>query len=94
MGVRGSWGLALYVPGIAPVDPGYIDSGSGLSLPPGLLSADDEEVLMLRLECVTQRFLPLTSPSPGGELLAVFRCQLSFFDGLTPFVIIFFLSTR
>eukprot|EP00261_Vitis_vinifera_P033143 XP_019074386.1 PREDICTED: uncharacterized protein LOC104878818 [Vitis vinifera] len=29
MGVRGSWGLALYVPGIAPVDPGYIDSGSG-----------------------------------------------------------------
>ncbi|RVW61533.1 hypothetical protein CK203_054569 [Vitis vinifera] len=68
MGVRGSWGLALYVPGIAPVDPGYIDSGSGLSLPPGLLSADDEEVLMLRLECVTQRFLPLTSPSPGGEL--------------------------
>ncbi len=30
MGVRGSWGLALYVPGTAPVDPGYIDSGSGL----------------------------------------------------------------
>ena len=30
MGVRGSWGLALYVPGIAPADPGYIDSDSGL----------------------------------------------------------------
>ncbi|RVW56909.1 hypothetical protein CK203_078503 [Vitis vinifera] len=58
MGVRGSWGLALYVPGIAPVDPGYIDSALALSLPPGLLSADDEEVLMLRLECVTQRFFP------------------------------------
>ncbi|RVW73262.1 hypothetical protein CK203_050379 [Vitis vinifera] len=27
---RGSWGLALYAPGTAPVDPGYIDSGSGL----------------------------------------------------------------
>ncbi|RVW74277.1 hypothetical protein CK203_051019 [Vitis vinifera] len=36
-------GLALYVPGIAPVDPGYIDSGSGFELLPGLLSADDEE---------------------------------------------------
>ncbi|RVW16960.1 hypothetical protein CK203_070673 [Vitis vinifera] len=30
IGVRGSWGLALYAPGTAPVDPGYIDSGSGL----------------------------------------------------------------
>ena len=53
-----------------------------LSLPPGLLSADDEEVLMLRLECVTQRFLPLTSPSPGGELLAVFRLPTVFFRWL------------
>ncbi|RVX04865.1 hypothetical protein CK203_019149 [Vitis vinifera] len=43
-----------------------------LSLPPGLLSADDEEVLMLRLECVTQRFLPLTSPSPGERALSCF----------------------
>ena len=30
MGVRGSWDLALYAPGTTPVDPGYIDSGSGL----------------------------------------------------------------
>ncbi|RVW13892.1 hypothetical protein CK203_090006 [Vitis vinifera] len=43
-----------------------------LSLPPGLLNADDEEDLTLRLERVTQRFLPLTSLSPEGELLAVF----------------------
>ncbi|RVW75832.1 hypothetical protein CK203_055084 [Vitis vinifera] len=82
MGVRGSWGLALYVPGTAPVDPGYIDSGSGLEFATCLLSADDEEVLMLRLECVTQRFLPLTSPSPGGELLAVFRSPTVFFRWL------------
>ncbi|RVW81407.1 hypothetical protein CK203_035230 [Vitis vinifera] len=82
MGVRGSWGLALYVPGTAPVDPGYIDSGSGLEFATDLLSADDEEVLMLRLECVTQRFLPLTSPSPGGELLAVFRSPTVFFRWL------------
>ena len=53
-----------------------------LSLPLDLLSADDEEVLMLRLECVTQRFLPLTSPSPGGELLAVFRSPTVFFRWL------------
>ena len=30
MGVRGSWGLALYALGTTPVDPGYIASGSGL----------------------------------------------------------------
>ncbi|RVW85135.1 hypothetical protein CK203_032941 [Vitis vinifera] len=30
IGVRGSWGLACNAPGTAPVDPGYIDSGSGL----------------------------------------------------------------
>ena len=53
-----------------------------LSLPPGLLSADDEEDLTLRLECVTPRFLPLTSPSPGGELLAVFRSPTVFFRWL------------
>ena len=29
-GVRGSWGLALYAPGTVPIDPGYIDSSSGL----------------------------------------------------------------
>ncbi|RVW63590.1 hypothetical protein CK203_057382 [Vitis vinifera] len=29
IGVRGSWGLALYAPGTTTVDPGYIDSGSG-----------------------------------------------------------------
>ena len=63
-----------------------------LSLPPGLLNADDEEDLTLRLERVTQRFLPLTSPSPGGELLAVFRSPTVFFrwpeairDYLPPF---------
>ncbi|KAL6328761.1 hypothetical protein AAG906_003778 [Vitis piasezkii] len=38
----------------------------------GLLS-DDEEALTLRPECVTQRFLLLTSLSPGGELSVVFR---------------------
>ena len=53
-----------------------------LSLPPGLLNADDEEDLTLRLECVTQRFLPLTSPSAGGELLAVFRSPTVFFRWL------------
>ena len=51
-----------------------------LSLPPGLLNADDDEDLTLRLECVTQRFPPLTSPSPGGELLAVFRSPTVFFQ--------------
>ena len=50
-----------------------------LSLPPGLLNADDEEDLTLRLERVTQRFLPLTSLSPEGELLAVFRSPTVFF---------------
>ncbi|RVX06103.1 hypothetical protein CK203_018631 [Vitis vinifera] len=75
-------GLALYVPGIAPVDPGYIDSGSGFEFATWPLSADDEEVLMLRLECVTSVFLPLTSPSPGGELLAVFRSPTVFFRWL------------
>ena len=53
-----------------------------LSLPPGLLNADDEEDLTLRLECVIQHSLPLTSPSPGGELLAVFRSPTVFFRWL------------
>ena len=53
-----------------------------LSLPPDLLSADDEEDLTLRLECVTQRFLLLTSLSPGGELSAVFRLPIVFFRWL------------
>ena len=51
-----------------------------LSLLPGLLNADDEEDLTLRLECVTPRFPLLTSPSPGGELLAVFRSPTVFFQ--------------
>ena len=50
-----------------------------LSLPPGLLNADDEEDLTLRPEYVTPRFLPLISPSPGGELLAAFRSPTVFF---------------
>ena len=50
-----------------------------LSLLLGPSIAVDEEDLTLRLECVTQRFLPLTSPSPGGELLAVFRSPTVFF---------------
>ncbi|RVX18507.1 hypothetical protein CK203_006460 [Vitis vinifera] len=65
-----------------------------LSLPPGLLNADDEEDLMLRLECVTQRFLPLTSPSPGGELLAVFRSPTVFFRWLDAIRDYLLLSTR
>ncbi|KAL6320938.1 hypothetical protein AAG906_010747 [Vitis piasezkii] len=49
------------------------------SLPPGLLNADDEEALMLKPGCVTQRFLLLISLSPGGELSVVVRLPTVFF---------------
>ena len=50
-----------------------------LSLLLGLLNANVEEALMLKPGCVIQRFLLLTSPSPGRELLAVFRSPTVFF---------------
>ncbi|RVX08947.1 hypothetical protein CK203_013861 [Vitis vinifera] len=75
-------------------DPGYIDSGSGLEFATGLSNADDEEALMLRPGMRNTAFSSLNLLSPGGELSVVFACQLSFFDGLTPFKIIFLSSTR
>ncbi|RVX15062.1 hypothetical protein CK203_007696 [Vitis vinifera] len=52
-----------------------------LSLLLGPSNADVEEALMLKPGCVTQRFLLSIFLSLGGELSAVFRCQLSPFDG-------------
>ncbi|KAL6327572.1 hypothetical protein AAG906_021862 [Vitis piasezkii] len=52
------------------------------NLPPGLLNADDEEALMLRPECVTQRFLLLIFLSPGGELSVVSHLPTVFFQWL------------
>ena len=50
-----------------------------LSLLLGLLNADVEEALMLKLGCVIQRFLLSISLSPGGELLVVVRLPTVFF---------------
>ena len=65
-----------------------------LSLLLDLLNADVEEALMLKPGCAIQRFLLSIFLSPGGELLVVVRCQLSSFDGLTPFKIIILSPTR
>ena len=73
MGVCGSCGLVLYVSGIAPAVPGYIDSGLASSLLPGLSNADDEEAPMLKPGCVVPRFPLLIFLSPGGELSVVVR---------------------
>ena len=50
-----------------------------LSLLPGLLNADVEEALMLKLECVIQRFLLSIFLSPRGELSVVVRLPTVFF---------------
>ncbi|KAL6325815.1 hypothetical protein AAG906_026644 [Vitis piasezkii] len=68
IGVRGSWGLRCCS---GTPDSGYIDSAR-LEFATWPLErrrgGPDVEA-----ECVTQRFLLLTSLSPGGELLVVFR---------------------
>ena len=53
-----------------------------LNLLLGLLNADDEEALMLKLGCVIQRFPLLIFLSPGGELSVVVRLPTIFFRWL------------
>ena len=53
-----------------------------LSLLLGLLNADDEEVPMLKLGYVIQRFPLLIFLSPGGELSVVVRLPTVFFRWL------------
>ncbi|RVW33118.1 hypothetical protein CK203_111169 [Vitis vinifera] len=85
MGVCGSCGLTLYVSGMAPAVPGYIDSGSGLEFATWPLNADDGEAPSMKPGCVAPRFLLLTFLSPGGELAVVVRLPTVFFRWLAPF---------
>ena len=61
---------------------GILTLALALSLPPGLLNANDGEAPSTKLGCVVPRFLLLTFRSPGGELVVVVRLPTVFFRWL------------
>ena len=61
---------------------GILTLALALSLPPGLLNANDGEAPSTKLGCVVPRFLLLTFRSPGGELVVVVRLPIVFFRWL------------